>query len=284
MGKQAQTRYEEYLYSPARMRSRVEIFFDYSLPILDEASRNHNVHHQVSYSQELPLSYQRHLEIAQQEYEWLHLDLRTPNNRKGTPLDNLARKAFSTGDIYAEYRLDDDDLLATSYFDHLDRYLDGAHAGYYVSFGLGIQAYFDGKAFREPRLEHRPKIAIGLARICKISDSGAIIGPPRVAHTRTDRRAPVIIDSRSVEYLHTLHMEQDSGVDKPDGDLGNRFRNYLNQPKPNDLLSAELFPGIEFGSLEDAEQIKMLIGAHAHFASLRGLARKALRYLRFPQN
>lgn len=278
MGLKGRDRYADQLYSPERMRNRVEIFFDYSLPILNEASKDHHLYHQVSYSTELPGVYQRHLEKAQSKYEWLHLDLRTSKNRKGTSLDTLARTAFSANDVFAEFRLDDDDLLASSYFDDLSEYLEISHVGYYVSFGLGIQAYFDGETFREPRLEHRPKIAIGLARICMLTEKDKILGPPRVAHTRTDRRAPVIVDSRSIEYLHTMHLEQDSGVDKPDGDLGNRFRNYLNQPAPDDLLTDEIFPGVSFGALNSNEQTKMLLGAHANFASLRGFVGKAKRY------
>ena len=75
-----------------------------------------------------------------------------------------------------------------------------------------------------------------------------------------------------------MHLEQDSGVDKPDGDLGNRFRNYLNQPAPDDLLTDEIFPGVSFGALNSNEQTKMLLGAHANFASLRGFVGKAKRY------
>ncbi|MCG7292284.1 putative rhamnosyl transferase [Corynebacterium afermentans] len=281
-GKQNRRSYERELYSPSRMRNRMAIFFDHSLPILENASGNHKIFHVVSYSQELPDSYAVHLRNAADRFPWLHLDRRTPENRKGLSLDDFARKSFSHGDIYAEFRLDDDDVLASTYFDALSEYVAPHFVGKYVSLGLGIQAYFDGSNFHEPRLEHRPKIAIGLARICTLDSGGRLIGPPRAPHTQSDRRAPVIVDSRAVQFLHTLHLDQDSGVDKPEGDLGNRFRNYLRQPKPDGELKESLFPGIRFREWDDSDQLRAVLGAHANFSSVWSLAQKARQYFKRP--
>ena len=278
MGEKNAEAYLAKLYSPARMDRRVEIFFDHTLPIINEGSRNHDLAHVLSYSEELPPKYVRHLENATAEYSWLHLDKRTAKNRKGFSADSWAKKSFKAGDIYAEYRLDDDDLLATSYYDTVAEYLTPENVGKYVSLGLGIQAFYDDGAFREPRVEHRPKIAIGLARICAITEDNKVTGPRRVAHTQVDRHAPVIVDSQKIQFLHSIHFDQDSGVDKPDGDLGNRFRNYLNQPKP-DALPTEAFPDVPFEKIEEPEQIKMLIGAHANLRTARATLKKIARRL-----
>ncbi|MBP3947849.1 glycosyltransferase [Corynebacterium sp. Marseille-P3884] len=272
---------EEYLaklYSPARMDRRVEIFFDYTLPIINKGSHDHNLVHVVSFSEELPSKYLEHLANASKKYSWLHLDKRTANKRKGKPIDSWAKKSFKPGDIYAEYRLDDDDLVATSYYDTVAKYLTVENVGSYVSLGLGLQAFYDNGAFREPRVEHRPKIAIGLARVCAITEDRKIDGPRRAAHTQVDRYAPVIIDSQQIQFLHSIHFDQDSGVDKPDGDLGNRFRNYLNQPKP-DSIPADAFPNVPFEKIEEPEQIKMLIGAHANLRTVRATLKKIGRRL-----
>lgn len=272
---------EEYLaklYRPVRMDRRIEIFFDYTLPLIDLGSKDHDLLHVLSFSEELPSRYLRHLEDAAARYSWLHLDKRTAQDRKGIPIDTWACKSFKAGEIYAEYRLDDDDLLATTYYDTVAEYLTAENIGKYVSLGLGVQAFYDQKVFREPRVEHRPKIAIGLARICAITQDGSVTGPQRVAHTQVDRHAPVIIDSRDIQFLHSIHFDQDSGVDKPEGDLGNRFRNYLNQPKPT-AVPNDIFPEVPFGEIEEPEQIKMLIGAHANFRTAREVLRKIARRL-----
>jgi len=278
MGKKNAEAYLAKLYSPARMDRRVEIFFDYTLPIIEQGSHNHSLVHVLSFSEELPPPYLRHLESAAEKYSWLHLDKRTAKNRKGTSIDSWAKRSFEAGDIYAEYRLDDDDLLATSYYDTVAEYLTPENVGKYVSLGLGIQAFYDDGAFREPRVEHRPKIAIGLARVCAITEDKKIDGPRRVAHTQVDRHAPVIVDSQQIQFLHSIHFDQDSGVDKPDGDLGNRFRNYLNQPKP-DSIPAGAFPNVPFEKIEEPEQIKMLIGAHANLRTARATLKKIGRRL-----
>lgn len=278
MGKKNAEEYLTRLYSPARMDRRVEIFFDYTLPIINQGSRDHEVVHVLSFSEELPPKYLRHLENASNKYSWLRLDKRTAKNRKGTSADSWAKQSFNAGDIYAEYRLDDDDLLATSYYDTVAEYLIPENIGAYVSLGLGLQAFYDNGAFREPRVEHRPKIAIGLARVCTLTEDRRVEGPRRVAHTQVDRHAPVIVDSRKIQFLHSIHFDQDSGVDKPDGDLGNRFRNYLNQPKP-DAIPDGAFPDVPFEKIEEPEQIKMLIGAHANLGTARATLKKIARRL-----
>ena len=280
-GRSDQDRYKRRLFSPDRMKSRIEIFFDHSLPLLAQGSRDHKLVHVVSFSEELPPQYRDYLENAVQQYDWLRLDCRGPENRRGISLDDLARESFSPGETYAEYRLDDDDLLASTYFDTLSSYVSESHVGFYVSFGLGIQAFYRDQTFLEPRIEHRPKIAIGLARICRVEPNGKITGPRRVSHTQSDRHAPIIVDSQSFQFLHTLHLSQDSGVDKPDGDLGNRIRNYLNQEKPESGTVNELFTDISVASMSDAEQVKLILGAHARTATLGSTLRKIKRRISF---
>lgn len=281
-GRDDAERYRQLLYSPERMKSRVEIFFDQSLPLLDLGSAGHEYVHVVSYSHELPRKYLTHLENAATRYSWLRLDCRTPEDRRGKSTEKWALEEFAPGDIYAEFRLDDDDLLAPTYFDTVSNYLTGAHVGFYISLGLGIQAFYADEKFLEPRLEHRPKIAIGLARVCRVESPRKTTGPKRVAHTQIDRHAPVIIDGRNVQYLHSIHLSQDSGVDKPEGDLGNRIRNYLNQPEPQSDLMSSLFPKASFGTMSEFEQIRLLLGAHTNMDTLRSSLRKLRRRVALP--
>ena len=263
------------------MQSRQEIFFNYSLPILDQARSGMDLVHVVSYSDELPAKYQAQLREAANRYSWLMLDRRDSSNRKGLALEKIAREQFSQGDIYAEYRLDDDDVLAVDYFESLSNYLSESFVGFHVSHGLGLQTFYENGTFFEPRYEHRPKIAIGLARVCSIG-AKRILGPKRAPHTKIDQRAPVVVDSRSVKFLHSLHLSQDSGEDKPDGDLANRFRNYLKQDVPQSHDFHGLFPGVAFEeTLPDSRKLKALVSTHSKPSVIAEITRKAAE--RFPR-
>ncbi|MHA5283530.1 glycosyltransferase [Corynebacterium sp. CQ3829_602738] len=271
-GRRKESEYLKQLYSPERMGSRVEIFFDHSLPTLAKAAAAHNLVHVVSYSEELPHKYRAYLESADETYAWLRLDRRSEGNRKGRPLEKWAQQEFRAGDIFGEFRLDDDDILGVNFLDTLADYLTPENVGRYVSFGYGVQAFYDAGKFREPRVEHRPKIAIGLTRVCQMNANGTINGPKRVAHTKTDMVAPVILDSRAIQFLHSIHLNQDSGVNKPDGDLGNRFRNYLNQPKLEAVeMFTESFPTVDVGEdMSEFLKFNALAKSHSNLKSVSG--------------
>lgn len=274
-------KYLEELYSHERLNDRAQIFIEYALPLLEKARKGNHLVHVVSYSEELPEEYQLKLEEASRRYDWLVLDKRTAKRRKGKSLEKWALENFPTGAVYAEYRLDDDDLLAVDFFNSLGKYCNENFVGFIVSHGYGVQAFHQNGVFREPRIEHRPKIAIGLARICRINESGKVDGPKRTAHTNSDRVAPVVLDSSRIMFLHSFHLSQDSGVDKPDGDLGNRLRNYLNLPSVVDSASlASPFPGVPIGGkLDGVERARALAKAHSSVESLRGVFLKLLRRL-----
>lgn len=280
VGRSNDEAYRRKLYSEERMSSREDIFFNYSLPILDQAKGQHDLIHVVSYSEELPDRYQDELHAAEDRYDWLLLDRRTQANRKGTKLETLAKQYFCSGDIFAEFRLDDDDIVSKDYFESLAQYLHDPFVGYCVSHGLGIQAYYESGRFLAPRLEHRPKIAIGLARICKI-DGKRIIAPGKAPHPMIDRECPVVVDSRSITFLHSLHLSQDSGEDKPDRDLANRFRNYLKQDPPGSNAYQSLFPGVRFGGdLSGSQKLKAVAKTHGNSHTLSSLLKKTLEYCR----
>lgn len=281
MGRGNVQRYLDDLYAPSRMSQRLDIFLNHTLPTLDLARGNDNFFHVVSYSEELPEQYKRRLWSAERQYGWLKLDLRTRTNRRGKPLDLFAAELFERNSVYAEFRLDDDDILSTEYFSLLRPHVNEHNAGKFVSPSYGIQAFYESGSYREARLEHRPMIALGLARICTIAGDGTVSGPKKGAHTRTDLGAPVIVDGQQIAFLHTMHLAQDSGVDKPDDDLGKRFRNYLNQPKPNGIDLAALFPSVSWStSFNEVDRKKLMVKSHGNRVSLSALMTAGLKRLR----
>ena len=244
--------YEAALFSHERLHGRGQIFFDHTLPTLDIASRGFKLIHVVSFSENLPQKYKEKLYEAQAKYGWLVLDERGTKKRGTANGLEFIRKHLEVGELFASFRLDDDDILATNFFHRAAEFVTEDNIGRVVSFGLGIQAFFQNGNFIAPRMEHRPKIAIGLLSIGKHSEKGRLQKPRSIAHTKSDIANVVILDSREIGFIHTMHGSQDSGVDKEDGDFARRFRNYLNLPEvteENDRIQ-ELFPTVTFNDLD----------------------------------
>jgi hypothetical protein len=249
--------YRNELFGEERLSNRSRIFFNHTLPLLDRARGNHQLLHVVSYSAELPRKYRRLLKDAAKSYKWLVLDKRTRTNRKGTSLNTFVKRYFEPGSIYGSYRLDDDDVLAPTYFDQVASYLERPFANMVVSLGLGVQAFFHEGEFVNPRMEHRPKIAIGLMKICEYTYDGRFLAPQNIAHTRTDLVNAMILDSRQVSFLHSMHLTQDTHIDKPSGDFEKRLRNHMRLPEvapETDLAS--VFPGVKFVTDDKFKPVK----------------------------
>ncbi|MDK8668964.1 glycosyltransferase [Corynebacterium marquesiae] len=272
--------YRSVLFSENRLGPRAEIFFNISLPILDQAANDVNLVHVVSYSEELPVKYRKMLKNAAQQYSWLKLDLRTSANRAGMDLTNFGAQQFGRGEIFGLYRLDDDDLLAPSFFYQCSQYLRSPFVGMVVSLPKGVQAFYHQGVFYGPRIENRPKIALGLLKICETKTDGTVKMPRPIAHPRTDERNPVILDARQISYVHTMHLSQDSGVDKPSDDLGKRYRNYNQLPKAGKLDIGQI-PSVNFNP-EDFPVSTKYAAMKTHFnqASLKALLTGAVRIVK----
>lgn len=76
-----------------------------------------------------------------------------------------------------------------------------AHRG--CSQGNGL--YFTRRAYE-------PMLAIGFLSIHRKRSDGTVISPPPASHNRSDRAAPVILDSREPGYIWVRHLEQDTTV------------------------------------------------------------------------
>lgn len=252
--------YKNALFDERRLTARADIFLNNTLPILDIARRQHELIHVVSYSNELPDEYRSRLEEAAAQYCWLKLDPRDDGASEGLSSHKLVRQNFKKGTHYGFYRLDDDDILSSSYFDQASRYLKEPFQGMVLSLARGVQAFYKNGEFLSPRIEHRPKIALGLMGVCYYTDSGKIVEPKSISHTKTDLANPVILDSSEISYVHTMHATQDSGIAKPDDDFERRLYNYLRQESLGavSVKLEELFPSVAFTEAT-AEQITSLI-------------------------
>lgn len=206
--------YRKNLFNPERLDMRADIFFNMSLPQLALAAQNHHIRHVISYSDLLPEKYLQALREANEQYEFVVLDECAPNEPPITSAELLGPLARTNGGFqFAEYRLDDDDIVSSDYFDRLNAFLHPSFQGMYVSFGTGLAAlYVDGDLYYARRSLQR-LIAIGLAKICRIEDDETITGPRHIRHSMSDVAAPVVLDSRELAYVWVRHDEQDSFTD-----------------------------------------------------------------------
>lgn len=203
--------YRENLFSESRMRGRSEIFFGHTLPTLDAGRQNFELIHVVSYSEELPRQYKRMLYDAEREYSWLRLDLRTDANRKGDPI-GLAKNVAGKGVAYGHYRLDDDDILSTSYFQQMEKYVASPFVGMRVSLALGVVAELESGRLVNPREIREVNASQGLLEVNRFDERGKLESPKRISHTKSDRVSPVILDSREISHVRVLHESQDTQI------------------------------------------------------------------------
>jgi hypothetical protein len=207
-----ESEYRAYLFSEERLDIRSRIFFNYSLPQLADAAEGYDVTHLISYSENLPRKYQRKLEEASIEYSFLELDKVKTGGKPVNPKDIVSRRAGGVQRLFAEYRLDDDDMLSVDYFERLAEYVRPEYVGMYVSFGAGIAAIYVEGRFYDARRSRFPLIAIGLAKVCQIDPDGTITSPKKISHTMSDTVAPVILDSRRIMYIWTRLESSDMAV------------------------------------------------------------------------
>ena len=223
--------YRAYLYDPQRMEFRTNHFIEHTVPLLAQAARGHEVTHIVSFSESLPQRWKSQLEKAGQQYDFLWLDERKDGEQAWDTPQAVIRASGHTG-VYGSYRLDDDDMLATGFFDAAQPYLVEPFVEMFVSFPLGVEAIFDGTHFSNFRLAHVPMNSMGLMALCSIDAEKNIRAPKGGPHDLTDRYSPVILDARHVSYLRSLHDGQDNAMRYRDGSVLERLLHETGKNPP----------------------------------------------------
>lgn len=233
--------YKNYLYSEKRLDVRAEIFINQSLPQIQLASNGHQVKHIVSYSESLPMKYQILLEEACQKYSFLILDKHTENREAVDPHTVASYMLKSGTGAYGLYRLDDDDLLSTDYFDQMSQYIYPSNAGFIISLALGLTAMLDSNKYKNVKLSHWPMLAIGLLSVCYRNADGVVIAPRPTPHNNADRENPVILDSRNISYLWVRHPGQDTSLSMSDNEAKNELLKDMQKYDP-------IMPGLDINS------------------------------------
>lgn len=121
--------------------------------------------------------------------------------------------------LYATVRLDDDDILSSSFQDSLEKYMNKAFVGYAISFSKGIAGIYEAGRYVSFYEIVQPKIALGLSFINFYSRKNGLDCPPVSIyglgnHTKIDENHPLIIESKMPLYIRTVHSQSDAFGEK----------------------------------------------------------------------
>ncbi|MEQ4567615.1 DUF6270 domain-containing protein [Paenarthrobacter sp. CAP02] len=206
--------YAKYLYSPARIGPRLDIFTGISLPAIALMAKSNPVLHRVQYSRDLPSEYLSQLENAAEAFPFVRLEL---VNEAGIPTepglvqDFLSVTSQGNDVVFGDARLDDDDVLSSDFFELCAPYLTPEHIGYALSLARGFTGLYEQERVTTLKRVIEPKIAIGLMTIGYFEASSGITKQTLIgSHPTIDQRMPLILDSSSPSYLWMRHLEQDS--------------------------------------------------------------------------
>lgn len=252
--------YLKKLFDPKRIRDRLDIFLNKSLPIYDAMSRGFFYRHIVQYSSEMPLEYVHELESAAQRYSFLFLQ---KIDKKGNSLQSVNKIISGQPDgTVGFFRVDDDDLLSKDYIIRLSKYINHNFHGMAVSFGKGYAAqYKDGKFCNFRQVISR-FIAIGQCYIIPWIKTSDNLNLPKIySHNQLDNFIPVISDSRFSAFIHTHHLNQDSNSegDKKEISKIDIHPKLLELKRPesySEIIS--LFPSLQ-DEVEDDAMTGMLV-------------------------
>lgn len=209
LAQESEEYYLKKLFDPQRMRDRLDIFINKSLPIYQIMSKGFFYRHVVQYSTEMPLEYVRELESAAKKYPFLFLQ---GVDKKGNSSRGVSEIIIDQPDgTVGFFRVDDDDLLPKDYIVRLSKYVNENFHGMAVSFGKGYAAQYKNGKFCNFRQVISRFIAIGQCYITPwVKNSGNLNFPKIYSHNQLDYFIPVVSDSRFPSFIHTHHLNQDS--------------------------------------------------------------------------
>lgn len=208
--------YTTKLWAADRMEPREHVFLNLATPIYQRFHDSYGYRHIVQYSPEMPARWVDALEDAARTYPVLLL---LPGSRwqdRVTCIKNDIKARRCSPGPAAWLRVDDDDLLATTFLDQLVPKLVPAHDGYAVSFGRGLTAELDGLTLRNFGRTTRVMASMGQAFIGSVGEQSRVSWPPTTSHHRAHESMPTIVDSREVAYLRLIHENQDRKIANPD--------------------------------------------------------------------
>jgi len=232
----------EELMDEERLKIRSEIFFDYSLPAINQAFLNgFNIKHIVMHYDKLPEWLLTKIDNAAKMYPWFNPVAVGFKDEVSffSEIESCVRaQNFEAGKIIpvAGIRLDDDDLIGVKFFEKLKRYLKPEFCGFCISFPKGIIGLWSS-GFKKYANFKEDKCALGLSQITLFdTNTNKFISPYLLSpgtHLTVDERVPTILDSTGEPVsLRTLHSTNDimQGVSNDD------INRYINRMLKDEVL------------------------------------------------
>lgn len=208
------------IFNTERLSLRFAIFEAFTLPALAGQS-DPDFTFGILTSSLLPDQYKKRLHASVAA----HANIHVLEYSSALRFDDICNQAKSKllGDeheIYASFRVDDDDVLAQNYISRLRVFLNQGNCGYAIGFRAGSEVTLGSPHLFRPRV--RPRHSIGLASIhCRSMASTpkfqTIYGAG--AHRRIDETMPMIIDTTPEMYVRLFHGTNLSGNNYDHGNL-----------------------------------------------------------------
>lgn len=204
------------LFDDDRLRSRVDIFENFSLRSLRHFANKYNFVHLVQVSPELPDKWKKKLDQLSASNPFLKIVTVKDEDMSDTVKAEIASWGRDFEGLFSWFRLDDDDLLSFDYLDELNYLTTEEHVGYAISFGRVLSACHLEGTFTNVHKVLSPHIAIGQAFVGYANNRKGITAcPKQVPHHIVNQFYPTIINDLVPFGFWTRHPSQDSHVGSP---------------------------------------------------------------------
>ncbi|MGP9737760.1 MULTISPECIES: glycosyltransferase [Halomonas] len=228
LSKTSEDDYVKSLFSDERLSTRFNIFFKKAVPIYQKMAEKYDYNHVIQYSSLMPEKWKVRLFEESRKYDFIIL---SESGKELQPIPILEILKDRPAGSLALFRVDDDDILPSSYLDNLSRYNNENFEGMIISFGRGLAASYYSGGFIDFRECHRRFLALGMAFVGRYSE-GSYWLPKIGNHELVDKHSPVVVDSRELMFVWTHHNGQDTKTKTFHAKNSVSYKSFLNDYPP----------------------------------------------------
>ena len=231
--------FERMLFDPARLDTRLDILKNLALPSYSQIAKEFNLFHLVQYSKNLPAEYIDELHALGEQYEFLKPVEVEDSSMYDSVVDFLQKYEASFRGVFAWARVDDDDILSTSYFRTVKHYLSNEFVGMAISFPTQAATLYSNGLVADVRNQFVRNPSAGQTYVGRFNQSlHTVESIGFVAHHDVDKYVPTVVDPTVVGSLQMLHSTQDTSSFKTP--IGGRLINRATQLSSYSEMDREL--------------------------------------------
>lgn len=260
--KSAQKEYEDYkrsILNLDRLKVREKILFDYTLPIFlekhnDLIKKNILLKMNIAVSDQLPEAllsrFECLVEKNKEAFNVIKVCESKPHDWQKILEDELksikSNYVFHDDEIlFCNFRLDDDDILSSDFYDNITNYVSAPYEGFYLTFPKGFVGTFSDN-YDDFYSINKPYLAIGLSKICRYNynESKIVTESPivsNIAHTLIVNESKTILDSRFSAYIWTMHNYSDTrSVDVNEKQSTKKIKSFIDDNNLSPAIHGEV--------------------------------------------